>query len=127
MIINNAIKEFRNDKMEVILIGDFNIDPYRNKGFDNILNDYINRSNLIRCNILFTQKYDYTFKKPIKKSLIDHVITNHDNKIIEQVNVLNDTYNNSDHLALEVIIKKTNEQPIAFKPTKNTTKHITNG
>ena len=67
LIVINAMNELIARKLKVIIIGDFNVDPYRKSSFDKILNERIKINNLIYCNLLYTQKYDYSYVKQNKK------------------------------------------------------------
>ena len=52
--------------------------------------------------LLFGQKLDYSYYQKIKKSWIDHVILRKDNKMIEQINIIQDDENFGDHLAISI-------------------------
>ena len=99
-IIFNIMNDPKVKKTDLILLGDFNIDPYRKTKFDMLLNNFVKKNNLIYADMMYVQKHNYTFHKQRKNSWIDHVICHCGNSTIVQVNLKEDKDNLSDHLAI---------------------------
>ena len=94
---------------KVAIIGDFNSDLSRNSQFDNVLKNIINNEDLICVDHWFTQQVDYTYFSGNNRSRIDHVLVNIKMaECIDQVNIMQDSINTSDHLALSLNLHLSN-------------------
>lgn len=90
----------------VVIIGDFNMDIYRNKKYDKLLTKFVEKNKLISGDLMYTQATNYTYKSGKNRSWVDHVLVNSSiaDKIL-QVNLLsydNEKSNTSDHIAIEI-------------------------
>ena len=109
IIIAEILERETQKNKTVLIIGDFNADPINsertNTKFSLILKDMVNKQKLIFADAIYTQRLRNTFEKNNNKSWIDHVITQSNNRTIEQVNILPkiNTTNRSGHLAINVI------------------------
>lgn len=95
-----------------MIIGDFNSDPYRSSAFDNILTSAVIKNNLQMADLLYLQNVNYTYKLLNKSSRIDHVITNTTDLTLNQINILIDDDNLSDHLCVSKIRRR---EPLKIK------------
>jgi hypothetical protein len=99
-----------NVNKQIIVLGDFNSDMWRDKKFDEVVANMIEKSNLVCFDLLFTQKINYTYKLGRGKSWVDHALVNQLlTERVVSVNILNkveDQINTSDHRAMEVVIER---------------------
>lgn len=92
--------------LNTIIIGDFNSDLYRNSNFDKLFGNFIEMNELITIDLLNTQLLDYTFHNQLHNSQIDHILITKSlgEKNNYYCNILNDTLNTSDHLAISLTV-----------------------
>ena len=97
IIIAEILERETQKNKTVLIIGDFNADPINsertNTKFSLILKDMVNKHKLIFADAIYTQRLRNTFEKNNNKSWIDHVITQSNNRTIEQVNILPNKHN----------------------------------
>lgn len=111
------IRIFKQKNIPILIIGDFNADPYRIKNnlssnsneLDKIFFEFIQENDLTSLNFLNTQLTPYSYFKPMKEQTmyyanLDHALLADTGKIIKniQCNILSDVGNLSDHLAIKI-------------------------
>ncbi|RNA14443.1 hypothetical protein BpHYR1_011145 [Brachionus plicatilis] len=96
-IIGLIISELKTEGMDIIVLGDFNTDFDRNCEYTNMLEEFLNKNNLIPADRLNQQLVNYTYKSKSKSSWIDHVICDSNNSNIQNINIIENLQNRSDH------------------------------
>ena len=86
------------------ILGDFNADPGRGRRNDKLVCNAIADEGRLLADTLYLQQIGHTFMSGAGTSWIDHVAVNNNNKQLQQVNILNDATNLSDHRALSIAI-----------------------
>jgi hypothetical protein len=133
--IESCIREAKRDLItNIVIVGDFNCELTKYRASSTVhtyrkkkLLGLINRMKLNRLDKLYTQFLQYTYYENILrknrrkkvKTWIDMIFFIGDLKIIEQCNILSKEHNNSDHLALDLLINV--EQSLV--PLNNNTTH----
>ncbi len=102
--MHELVKQFEENNMEVIIVGDFNSDLRRkNSRNTKQLVTFMKKFELIPYESVFDQVVDYTFFRGDQRSLIDHVLANKNSERILNVCITPyTTDNHGDHLPLEI-------------------------
>ncbi|CAF0986190.1 unnamed protein product [Brachionus calyciflorus] len=127
-------KMFEERKIPVVILGDFNADPFRQNRFDYIFKDMIKELDLVLISNLNTQFCPYTYEKRSGNSSkyrakLDHILINKlsiDYPVEIQCNILDDLGNMSDHrgLVINMLLKHSftieNDNTRIFNKTQDT-------
>ena len=113
--IQNEIDKCREEQLDFIIIGDFNVDLRKEGKHKNLLSDFIIENHLKADDHLYEQSVNCTFKSSTGQSWVDHCLSSMYNKSITDCKIYTHEENDSDH---HPIIIKLSSRQRSFKLCK---------
>ena len=123
-VIESLCNQYNDEKVDYILVGDFNADPIRRKySCDKMLNEIINDNELISTIVKDNNIHHFTYSNENSNSIIDHILI--PKKLLDAFSIGKieyDSTNTSDHNAVSAVflllIKNTFQSETNIKENK---------